>query len=295
MTSKQPEEQDDTAMRVKIAAFYKFVDIEDPTILQDQLRQLCGRLGVRGTILIAREGINATISAAEADVDALIDELRSDARFADLQVKFSVAAGHPFQRLKVKIKPEIVTFGVPDVRPSHATGHLVEPENWNALISEPDVVVIDTRNDYEVEIGTFEGARNPQTRSFGEFRDYVAAELATDPSQKIAMFCTGGIRCEKASAYLIAQGFPNVYQLHGGILNYLEKIPSQQSLWQGECFVFDERVALEHGVRQGHHRLCDECGRPCRPTDRDAEENYCAACKDAHATVLDVRALPSAE
>jgi UPF0176 protein len=282
-------------MRVKIAAFYKFVGIEDPVGLQDRLRALCQNLRVLGTILIAREGINATISAAEADVDALIGELHSDARFADLQVKFSAAADHPFQRLKVKIKPEIVTFGVPDVRPSDATGHLVEPENWNALISEPNVVVIDTRNDYEVEIGTFEGARNPQTRSFGEFRDYVAAELAADPSQKIAMFCTGGIRCEKASAYLIAQGFPNVYQLHGGILNYLEKVPSQQSLWQGECFVFDERVALEHGVRQGHHRLCDECGRPCRPADQSAEKNYCAACKDAHATALGVSALPSAE
>jgi UPF0176 protein len=295
MTSKQPNEQADIAMRVKIAAFYKFVDIEDPPALQDQLRQLCERLGVRGTILIAREGINATLSAAEAEVDALIDELRSDSRFADLQVKFSAATGHPFQRLKVKIKPEIVTFGVPSARPSDATGHLVAPEDWNALISEPDVVVIDTRNDYEVEIGTFEGARNPQTRSFGEFRDYVAAELAADPSQKIAMFCTGGIRCEKASAYLIAQGFPNVYQLHGGILNYLEKIPSQQSLWRGECFVFDERVALEHGVRQGRHRLCDECGRPCQPASDGAEENYCAACKDAHATALDKRARPSVE
>lgn len=295
MTSKQPEEQDDTAMRVKIAAFYKFVDIEDPATLQDRLRQLCRRLHVRGTILIAREGINATVSAADADIGALIGGLRSDARFADLQVKFSAAAGHPFQRLKVKIKPEIVTFGVPDVRPSDATGYLVEPENWNALISEPGVVVIDTRNDYEVEIGTFEGARNPQTRSFGEFRDYVAAELAVDPSQKIAMFCTGGIRCEKASAYLIAQGFPNVYQLHGGILNYLEKIPSQQSLWQGECFVFDERVALEHGVRQGQHRLCDECGRPCRSADHGAEKNYCAVCEDAHATTSTIGAQTSAE
>jgi UPF0176 protein len=295
MTSKQPEEQDDTAMRVKIAAFYKFVDIEDPATLQDRLRQLCRRLHVRGTILIAREGINATVSGADADIGALIGGLRSDARFADLQVKFSAAAGHPFQRLKVKIKPEIVTFGVPDVRPSDATGYLVEPENWNALISEPGVVVIDTRNDYEVEIGTFEGARNPQTRSFGEFRDYVAAELAVDPSQKIAMFCTGGIRCEKASAYLIAQGFPNVYQLHGGILNYLEKIPSQQSLWQGECFVFDERVALEHGVRQGQHRLCDECGRPCRSADHGAEKNYCAVCEDAHATTSTIGAQTSAE
>jgi len=282
-------------MRVKIAAFYKFVDIEDPATLQDRLRQLCRRLHVRGTILIAREGINATVSGADADIGALIGGLRSDARFADLQVKFSAAAGHPFQRLKVKIKPEIVTFGVPDVRPSDATGYLVEPENWNALISEPGVVVIDTRNDYEVEIGTFEGARNPQTRSFGEFRDYVAAELAVDPSQKIAMFCTGGIRCEKASAYLIAQGFPNVYQLHGGILNYLEKIPSQQSLWQGECFVFDERVALEHGVRQGQHRLCDECGRPCRSADHGAEKNYCAVCEDAHATTSTIGAQTSAE
>jgi UPF0176 protein len=295
MTSNRPDEQADVAMRVKIAAFYKFVDIEDPAALQDRLRQICQRLGVRGTILIAREGINATVSAAEADVDALIEELRSDVRFTDLQVKFSASADHPFQRLKIKIKPEIVTFGVPSVRPSDATGHLIAPENWNALISEPGVLLIDTRNDYEVEIGTFEGARNPRTRSFGEFRDYVAAELAGDPSRKIAMFCTGGIRCEKASAYLIAQGFANVHQLNGGILNYLEKIPSQQSLWRGECFVFDERVALEHGVRQGQHRLCDECGRPCPPAGDTAEENLCANCKEAHATASGASAPSSSD
>lgn len=274
----------DTSMRVKIAAFYKFVGIADPAALQNDLREFCVRRDVRGTILIAHEGINATVSGPHGAIDSLLDSLRADERFADLPVKFSGAIGHPFQRLKVKIKPEIVTFGVPDLRPGDATGHLVDPEDWNALISDPDIVVVDTRNDYEVEIGTFEGARNPRTRTFGEFRDYVAADLASDPDRKIAMFCTGGIRCEKASAYLIAKGFKNVYQLSGGILNYLEHVAPEESLWRGECFVFDERVALEHGVRQGHHRLCDGCGRPIRHGDDDKGENLCAGCNGADAT-----------
>jgi UPF0176 protein len=157
-------------------------------------------------------------------------------------------------------------------------GHLVEPKDWNALISDPDVLVIDTRNDYEVGIGTFEGARNPRTRAFSEFRDYVAAELQSTPEKKIAMFCTGGIRCEKASSYLLARGFTDVYQLSGGILKYLEEIPAEESLWRGECFVFDERVALEHGVHQGHHELCARCGQPRRASDEHNDNRLCADC-----------------
>jgi UPF0176 protein len=268
----------DQAVRVTIAAFYKFVDIDDTATLQRELRAFCAERDIKGTILLAREGINATISGPNADIAAVVNELRSDSRFANLTVKYSNAAIHPFQRFKVKIKREIVTFGVPDVRPSATMGHLVESKDWNALISDPDVLVIDTRNDYEVGIGTFEGARNPRTRAFSEFRDYVAAELQSAPEKKIAMFCTGGIRCEKASSYLLARGFTDVYQLSGGILKYLEEIPAEESLWRGECFVFDERVALEHGVRQGHHELCAQCGQPRRANDEHGDNRLCADC-----------------
>ena len=278
MTNEMHGETIDQAAPVTVAAFYKFVDIDDPRALQRELRAFCAERDIKGTILLAHEGINATISGPDADIAALLNELRSDARFSNLVVKYSNAALHPFQRFKVKIKREIVTFGVPDVRPSAATGDLVDPKDWNALISDPDVLVIDTRNDYEVGIGTFEGAHNPRTRAFGEFRDYVAAELQSAPEKKIAMFCTGGIRCEKASAYLLAQGFTDVYQLSGGILKYLEEIPAEQSLWRGECFVFDERVALEHGVRQGHHELCARCGQPRRADDEHNENRFCTDC-----------------
>jgi UPF0176 protein len=279
MNHEMHAETIDRTARVAVAAFYKFVDIEDPAALQHELRAFCAERDIKGTILLAREGINATISGPDADIAAVVSKLRSDSRFANLIVKYSDAASHPFQRFKVKIKREIVTFGVPDVRPSAMTGHLVEPKDWNALISDPGVVVIDTRNDYEVGIGTFKGARNPGTRAFGEFRDYVAAELAGAPEKKIAMFCTGGIRCEKASAYLLAEGFKDVYQLSGGILKYLEEIPAEESLWRGECFVFDERVALEHGVRKGHHELCVRCGSPRRANAAQGDDRLCISCR----------------
>ncbi|MBN9281527.1 MAG: rhodanese-related sulfurtransferase [Hyphomicrobium denitrificans] len=271
----------DQAARTTVAAFYKFVDIDDPAALQRELRAFCAERDVKGTILIAPEGINATISGPDADISAVIARLRSDARFATLGVKYSYAAAHPFKRFKVKVKREIVTFGVPGLRPSTLTGHLVEPKDWNALISDPDVVVIDTRNDYEFGIGTFEGARNPRTRSFSAFRDYISSELQSTPDKKIAMFCTGGIRCEKASSYLLAQGFTDVHQLSGGILKYLEEIPADESLWRGECFVFDERVALEHGVHRRHHELCARCGSPRRAGDAQSDDHLCAACNGA--------------
>ncbi|WP_045837130.1 rhodanese-related sulfurtransferase [Hyphomicrobium sp. 99] len=270
-------------MTVKVAAFYKFVPIDDPAELQTSLREVCLAHAIKGTILIAREGINATVSGASGDIDALIATIVSDARFSDLEVKYSEAGDHPFQRLKVKIKREIVTFGVPDAQPAVATGTFVEPDAWNALISEPDVLVIDTRNDYEFQVGTFEGAHNPETRAFNEFPDYVKRTLASDPKRRIAMFCTGGIRCEKASAFLLREGFPNVYQLNGGILRYLEKVPPEESLWRGECFVFDERVALEHGVRQGHHTLCSQCGFPIRKPD-ESVTTLCEGCRESKAT-----------
>jgi UPF0176 protein len=264
---------------VKVAAFYKFVAIDDPAVLQQDLREICRANGIRGTILIASEGVNATVSGDERGLPALLGALDADRRFSNLQIKYSETAAHPFQRLKVKIKREIVTFGRQAAQPAVATGVRVEPEDWNALIADPDVLVIDTRNDYEVEVGTFEGARNPKTRSFGEFPDFVRRELPGDRQRKIAMFCTGGIRCEKASAYLLGEGFTNVYQLDGGILNYIERIAPAESLWRGECFVFDERVALEHGVRQGHHRLCGQCGHPVWLADA-AVSMLCASCSE---------------
>jgi UPF0176 protein len=269
-----------TRVAVKVAAFYKFVSIDDPAELQAELRQVCETFAIKGTVLIASEGINATVSGAESDIDALIERMAADARFSQLEVKYSEAAEHPFQRLKVKIKREIVTFGVPEAQPSVVTGELVEPEDWNALISDPDVLVIDTRNDYEVQIGTFERARNPETRAFNEFPDYVRRTLSNDRQRKIAMFCTGGIRCEKASAFLLREGFSNVYQLSGGILRYLERVAPEESLWRGECFVFDERVALEYGVRQGHHALCSACGFPVRFGENEIADMLCESCRN---------------
>lgn len=263
---------------VKVAAFYKFVSIEDPSALQTSLRALCADQAIKGTILVASEGINGTVSGGSDAIDALFAEIRADARFSNLVVKFSETAEHPFQRLKVKIKREIVTFGVPGTQPAAITGELVEPEDWNALISDPDVIVIDTRNDYEFDVGTFEGARNPHTRSFTEFPDYVRRTLSDNRAQKIAMFCTGGIRCEKASSYMLQEGFTNVYQLHGGILRYLEQIAPEESLWRGECFVFDERVALEHGVRPGQHTLCQKCGFPIKRSDGE-NSDLCDRCR----------------
>lgn len=270
-------------MTVKVAAFYKFVSIEDPSALQTSLRALCVAQAIKGTILVASEGINGTVSGGSDAIDTLFAAIRADARFSNLVVKFSETAEHPFQRLKVKIKREIVTFGVPGTQPAAITGELVEPEDWNALISDPDVIVIDTRNDYEFDVGTFEGACNPQTRSFTEFPDYVRRTLADNPSQKIAMFCTGGIRCEKASSYMLQEGFTNVYQLHGGILRYLEQIAPEDSLWRGECFVFDERVALEHGVRPGQHTLCQKCGFPIKRGDGE-NSDICDRCRGESAS-----------
>ena len=278
---KLRSEQSDVAVfgvELLVAAFYKFVAIDHPAALQADLREFCAARAIKGTILVAREGINATLSGAESDVRAFIDVLGADARFSDLAVKFSPAGRHPFQRLKVKVKPEIVTFGIGETRPSAAAAHAVELEDWNALISDPDVVVVDTRNDYEVEVGTFKGARDPHTRAFREFPDFVARELAGNRQKKIAMFCTGGIRCEKASAYLLSKGFENVYQLNGGILRYIERVATADSLWRGECFVFDERVALDHGVRQGSHGLCERCGHPVLLADGKREVTLCASC-----------------
>lgn len=249
-------------MTVTVSTFYKFVSVADPPALKHELASYCCARAIKGTILVAPEGINATVSGRDESVRGLLAHLRADPRFEGLVSKESFADGHPFGRLKVRLKREIVTLKAPEADPTSKVGTYVKPEDWNALIARDDVVLIDTRNDYEVAIGTFEGAVDPGTRVFSEFPAFVSSQLDPAKTPKVAMFCTGGIRCEKASAYMLAHGFGEVYHLEGGILKYLETIPPEQSLWRGECFVFDERVSLDHGVVPGTHRLCPNCGAP---------------------------------
>lgn len=246
-------------MPLKVAAFYQFAALPDFRELREPLRTICTGLGLKGSVLLAHEGINGTVAGAVERIDALITELQHgalfDGRLDNLELKFSPSLEMPFQRMKVRLKKEIVTLGAP-VDPTRQVGTYVEPADWNALISTPDTLVIDTRNAFEVAMGTFEGAVDPGIRSFGQFKDFAAQKLDPARHRKIAMFCTGGIRCEKASAYLLARGFSEVYHLKGGILRYLEGVSEQQSRWRGECFVFDERTALGHGLRE--HKMNDD-------------------------------------
>jgi UPF0176 protein len=248
-------------MSLVVATFYKFVRLPDFAELRSPLHALCEALAIRGTILLAEEGINGTMAGTPAAIAQLLHHLRLDSRLADLEHKESTAESQPFDRLKIKLKKEIVTLGLP-VDPNQQVGTYVRPQDWNALIADPDVRVIDTRNDYEVGIGTFERAENPETRSFRQFPEYVQNHL--DPTQhpKVALFCTGGIRCEKASSFMLSQGFREVYHLQGGILKYLEEVPEAESLWRGECFVFDQRVAVQQGLEPGTYRMCKACGHP---------------------------------
>lgn len=253
------------------AAFYKFVELPDFTALKAPLLACCEANQVKGIILLATEGINSTIAGPAAGVHAVLAYLRRDPRLADLQHKEAWSNKPPFYRMKVRLKQEIVTMGVPDISPTHMAGTYVKPADWNALISDPEVVVVDTRNDYEVGIGTFAGALNPDIKSFAQLPNWVAQAPALNPSNgkkpKVAMFCTGGIRCEKSTALLRAQGFDEVYHLEGGILKYLETVPETQSLWHGQCFVFDERVSVGHGLVPGQHGLCRACRQPLEEAD----------------------------
>jgi UPF0176 protein len=251
-----------------VATFYKFVRLPDFAAKQAPLLAHCQAQGIKGTILLALEGINGTIAGSRIGIDSTLSFLRSDPRLADLEPKESHAEFPPFERMKVRLKGEIVTLGMPEVDPNDRIGTYVSPQEWNSLISDPDVLVIDTRNAYEVDIGTFKGAIDPQTHSFREFPEYVRARL--DPSQhkKVALFCTGGIRCEKASSFLLQKGFQEVYHLKGGILKYLEAVPAEESLWEGECFVFDERIAVKHGLEIGSHDMCRSCGHPISDEDK---------------------------
>lgn len=255
-----------------IAALYHFAELDDYVSLQAPLYELCAQNDVIGTLLLAREGINGTIAGPEQGVRTVLEALRADPRLQGLSHKEAWSHTAPFYRLKVRLKKEIVTLGVPELRTAEWVGEYVAPEQWNALIQRADIVLVDTRNDYEVGIGSFQSAINPQTDSFAQFPQWVAEQqkagglLADNPP--VAMFCTGGIRCEKSTAYLRAAGFTEVYHLQGGILQYLQDIPAEQSLWQGECFVFDERVSVGHGLVRGEYEFCRACRMPISPQER---------------------------
>ncbi|ESY22915.1 rhodanese-related sulfurtransferase [Mesorhizobium sp. LNJC394B00] len=256
---------------VRVAALYKFARLGDFDALRELRTPLaafcCGR-GIKGTLLLAQEGINGTVAGSETDIADLIAYLEAIEGLADLEVKYSTAAEMPFHRMKVRLKREIVTMGVEDLDPATGAGTYVAPADWNALISDPGTIVIDTRNTYEVSIGTFEGAVDPRTSSFREFPAWVEKHRDQLDGRKVAMFCTGGIRCEKATAYVKSLGFEDVFHLKGGILRYLEEVPAEDSLWQGECFVFDERVSVSHGLTEGEAELCRACRHPLTPEDR---------------------------
>ncbi len=268
----------------KVAALYKFVSVENPGELQEAIRRAGERYGIVGTVLVASEGINGTVAGVPDQVDDFVSWLKTDPRFGDLEPKFSSSDQSPFYRFKVKLKNEIVTMGVPTVDAANNAGTYVDPEDWNDLISDPDVVVIDSRNDYEVGIGTFKGAIDPKTSTFGELPRWLREREDVKPGTKIAMFCTGGIRCEKSTAFLKSEGFEDVYHLKGGILKYLERVPEENSLWEGECFVFDERVSVLHELKTGTYQLCRGCRRPISDADI-ASPQYepgvsCPACID---------------
>lgn len=253
---------------IVVAALYKFAKLPDYREIQKGLLDVCIAQGLNGTILLAMEGINGTVAGTRAGVDALMQFLRTDVRLANIEHKESYADKMPFDRMKVRLKKEIVTLGVPGIDPNEKIGKYVAPNDWNALISDPEVVVIDTRNGYEYDIGTFRGAVDPRTTTFREFPSYVRKNLDPVRHKKIAMFCTGGIRCEKATSFMLEQGFEEVYHLQGGILKYLENIPAEQSMWEGECFVFDQRIAVGQGLKVGTHDQCFACRHPVSQEDK---------------------------
>jgi UPF0176 protein len=254
-------------MSQTVITFYKFFPFPDFAKKKESLLNYCQKLEIKGTILLAAEGINATISGSSSSIDSVLTFLRSDPRLTDLEVKKSRANDLPFKRLKVKLKKEIVTLGLPEIDPNQKVGIYVKPKDWNKIISDPEVFVIDTRNEYEVHIGTFKNAIDPHTHSFREFPEYVEKNFDPQKHKKIAMFCTGGIRCEKASSLMVSKGFQEVYHLEGGILKYLEEVPASESLWEGECFVFDERIALKQDLDLGSYDMCRNCGHPINEED----------------------------
>ncbi|WP_066703192.1 rhodanese-related sulfurtransferase [Celeribacter ethanolicus] len=256
-----------------VCALYHFTRFPDPAALRGPLMELCHAEGITGTLLLAREGINGTVAGpTPASIERLVAHIRALPGCADFEYKLSTAEEQPFNRMKVRLKKEIVTMGQPDVDPKARVGHYCTPEEWNELISAPDVAVIDTRNDYEVQIGTFKDAIDPQTKTFREFPHWWEENKERFHNKRIAMFCTGGIRCEKSTNFLLGQGIEEVYHLKGGILKYLEEMPQEESLWEGECFVFDGRVSIGHGLTEGPHELCHACRRPILPEDKQRPE-----------------------
>lgn len=283
-----------SAEKSLVVAYYKFVKLPDFEERKEPLLKVCEDNKVKGTILLAAEGINSTMAGPEAGVEAVLGYLQSDPAIGQLTVKRSWADEPPFYRMKVRLKKEIVRLGMPEVNPNDQVGEYVPPEKWNELISDPDVVLVDTRNDYEYEIGTFKGAIDPNTKSFREFPEYVRTNLADKKDKKIAMFCTGGIRCEKSTSLLLKEGFEKVYHLEGGILNYLEKVDPAESLWQGDCFVFDNRVAVDHKLERGDYELCRACRHALTEEDlqseKFAEGISCPHCYDTLSEEQRVRA-----
>lgn len=247
---------------IVVCALYKFVTLDDYQSMKQPLLDFMLKHEVRGTLLLAKEGINGTVAGSRSAIDALLAYLKNDPRLAELSYKESYTENAPFMRSRVKLKREIVTMGVEGIDPKRVVGTYVKPKDWNQLISEPDVLLVDTRNDYEVQVGTFKHAINPQTDSFREFPDYVKTHLDPNKHKKVAMFCTGGIRCEKSTAFLKEQGFEEVYHLEGGILKYLEDVPQEESMWEGECFVFDDRVTVNHQLEKGDYDQCHACRLP---------------------------------
>jgi UPF0176 protein len=256
-------------MTYSVAALYHFTRFDDPAVVHPGVLALCKTHGIKGTILLAQEGINGTIAGLAADIEAVVADLRALPGCATMDVKYSHAETMPFFRLKVRVKREIVTLGQPGVDPTRDVGTYVDPADWNALITDPETVVIDTRNAYEVRIGSFAGAIDPQTESFREFPDWFRANRddVLAGKKRVAMFCTGGIRCEKSTSFLKSEGVEDVYHLRGGILRYLEEMPEEESTWQGDCFVFDQRVAVTHGLEIGTHSKCHACRDPLSPED----------------------------
>lgn len=259
-------------MSIVVAALYKFVALPDYEALRQPLLELCNDAGLKGTVLLAEEGINGTVSGSREGVDTLLTWLGRDARFSDLEHKESLHEAAPFLRMKVKLKREIVTMGEPTVSPTQVVGTYVAPKDWDKVIADPDVLLLDTRNDYECAIGSFRGAVDPSLTSFRQFPQWVRDNLDKNKHRKVAMFCTGGIRCEKASSYLLEQGFENVVHLKGGILKYLEEVPQESSSWEGECFVFDERVAVDHALSRGSYEQCFACRHPLSREDLESAD-----------------------
>lgn len=257
---------------IVVAAFYKFAKLPEFKQLQAPFLEFCLSVNINGTILLAEEGVNGTVAGSRDSIDSLMAFLKTEPRLHDIDHKESFTNEPPFDRMKVKLKKEIVPLGVSTVDPNELVGTYVSPEDWNELISDPEVIIVDTRNDYEVDIGTFKNAIDPKTKRFRDFPAFVSDNLDPDKHKKVAMFCTGGIRCEKASSYMLQQGFKEVFHLKGGILKYLEKIPADKSLWNGECFVFDQRIAVGNGLIVGDHEQCYACRHPVSPQDRESSK-----------------------